>query len=315
MTHSTAPRMDPPRRDRTSSKEQGSRREAVLPPHADEIEYVSSPTFEELERKYAGHSIQELCRIDPIDLKIRQVSFHRVEMGVGTYLAELRRTPLLDQHQEYELFRWMNFLKYLASGLLARKRRQSRNAARLLERAEEFRNRIVSANLRLVVSIAKKLVDRHNRLEDLISEGNLPLLRSVEIFDFERGIKFSTYATWAIRNSLFRASPRNRRHAARFASGSENVFLTVEDERNSIQADEQYREEISAALDTLLVDLDERERTIICSRFGYNAERQPHRLREIAERLGISTERVRQLLSRSLRRLRERSECLTLELC
>jgi RNA polymerase primary sigma factor/RNA polymerase sigma factor len=290
-------------------------REGFLSLSTNGIEYVSSPTFQELDRRHKNLTIDELCRFEPIELHIQKVSLDHAEVGLATYLAELRRVPLLEGGQEYEIFRWMNYLKYCASELLSRKRRSVRKAARLLERAEEFRNRIVSANLRLVVSIAKKLVDRDNRLEDLISDGNLPLIRAAEIFDFERGTRFSTYATWAIRNALFRSRPRNRTHAYRYASGSEEVLFNIEDDRNSMLADEQYHQQLSEAVETLLDDLEARDRLILCSRFGVNEESQPYRLREIAAELGISTERVRQLLSRSLDRLREQLECLSLELC
>ncbi|HUG20400.1 MAG TPA: sigma-70 family RNA polymerase sigma factor [Planctomycetaceae bacterium] len=280
-----------------------------------EIEFVRSPTFENLDRRYKNLTIEELCRLEPIELHIQKISLDYAEVGLSTYLTELRRVPLLEGAQEYEIFRWMNYLKHCASERMSKKRRPLRKAARLLERSEEFRNRIVSANLRLVVSIAKKLVDRDNRLEDLISDGNLPLIRAVEIFDFERGTRFSTYATWAIRNALFRSRPRNRTHAYRYASGSEEVLFNIEDERNSVRADEQYHQQISEAVEALLDDLEARDRMILCSRFGVNKENQSYRLREIAAELGISTERVRQLLSRSLDRLREQLECLSLELC
>ncbi|HSG71029.1 MAG TPA: hypothetical protein VLA12_11475, partial [Planctomycetaceae bacterium] len=121
-----------------------------------EIEFVWSPTFEELDRRYKNLTIEQLCRLEPIELHIQNVSLDHAEVGLSTYLAELRRVPLLEGDQEYEIFRWMNYLKHCASERLSKKRRPLRKAARLLQRAEEFRNRIVSANLRLVVSIAKK---------------------------------------------------------------------------------------------------------------------------------------------------------------
>ncbi|HSG73149.1 MAG TPA: sigma-70 family RNA polymerase sigma factor, partial [Planctomycetaceae bacterium] len=130
-----------------------------------------------------------------------------------------------------------------------------------------------------------------------------------------RGTRFSTYATWAIRNALLRSRPRNRTHAYRYASGSEELLFNLEDDRNSVRLDEQYQQQLSEAVETLLDDLEARDRLILCSRFGVNKESHPYRLREIAAELGISTERVRQLLSRSLDRLRERLECLSLELC
>jgi RNA polymerase primary sigma factor/RNA polymerase sigma factor len=165
----------------------------------------------------------------------------------------------------------------------------------------------------LVVSIAKKLVDRDNPLEDLISDGNLPLIRSVEIFDFERGTRFSTYATWAVRNSLFRSSPRNRKRARRFMNGAEEILPLIPDETDLERSFESYHHEVNEAVESLLSQLEERDELIVRARFGLNDEDRPYRFREIAEVLNLSTERVRQLLARSLDNLHEEAEHLAIE--
>lgn len=282
-----------------------------------EIEFVRSDRFPRMDVEFDGWTVEQLCRYEPIETVIREVSLDAVEAGLATYLVELHKVPLLEGQEEYLIFRWMNYLKYRAVQLTKGRQRTSpklrRDVAQLLERATQFRNRIVSANLRLVVSIAKKLVDRDNSLEDLISDGNLPLIRSVEIFDFERGTRFSTYATWAVRNSLFRSSPRNRKRARRFMNGADEILPLVPDETDFERSFESYHHEVNAAVENLLSQLEERDEMIVRARFGLNDEDRPHRFREIAEVLNLSTERVRQLLARSLDSLHEEAEHLAIE--
>ncbi|MDG2390279.1 MAG: sigma-70 family RNA polymerase sigma factor [Planctomycetaceae bacterium] len=285
--------------------------------HHPEIEYIRSDSFSDLDRRYACVEIDELCQLEPIQAKIREVDLNAVETGLSTYLAELHKVPLLKGDEEYQIFQWMNYLKYRAAQRVSGRKRATQKLRRevnlLLHRARQFRNLILSANLRLVVSIAKKLVDRDNPIEDLISDGHLPLMRSVEIFDFERGTRFSTYATWAVRNKLYRSTPRNRKQSRRFRNGSDDLFPFIADESERERSFESYHLEIQDAVKGLLSQLDERDKYIVQARFGMNDQDKPHRFREIAEGLNISTERVRQLLARSLDQLREHSERLAIE--
>lgn len=282
-----------------------------------EIEFIHSDSFQELDEIHCGVKIPALCDIQPINSSIREVNFSSVEAGLSTYLAELHKVPLLKGDEEFLIFQWMNYLKYRAGQLVSGRKRVTRKLKQevdeLLNRARQLRNFIVSANLRLVVSIAKKLVDRDNSLEDLISDGNLPLMRSVEIFDFDRGTRFSTYATWAVRNKLYRSTPRNRKQARRFRNGSDDFFPFIANENQIERSFESYHLEIQNAVKGLLSELDERDKHIVEARFGINEKDTPHRFREIAEGLDISTERVRQLLARSLEQLREHSERLAVE--
>jgi RNA polymerase primary sigma factor len=127
---------------------------------------------------------------------------------VRMYLQEIGRYPLLDAQQEVEL------AMQVEAGIRAEERLDEnvpRTAAEriLLERqsrlADRARQQLVVSNLRLVVSIAKKYIGRGLGLLDLIQEGNLGLIRAVEKFDYRRGFKFSTYATWWIRQAVTRA--------------------------------------------------------------------------------------------------------------
>ena len=240
--------------------------------------------------------------------------------GTPPYLASLYEVPLLTKAQEQHLFRKMNFLKFRAEQTRRTLGRQCPEPD-LLDRIEDdlskalaIRNYIIRANLRLVVSIAKTVVDRSNSFEELVSDGNVPLIRAVEIFDFERGTRFSTYATWAVRNSLYRSTPRNRRHHKRYLTGSDTFFESASDHRTSVGAQESYHRRLRAVIDRMLSKLDRRDKQIVIARFGLDKAGKPRKFREIAEGLNISTERVRQLLARSLGRLQEFAEFESIEL-
>ena len=129
---------------------------------------------------------------------------------VRMYLQEIGRYPLLTPQQEVELAMQMEAGERASekldsdagSELPVAERVILQRAARTADRS---RKRLVEANLRLVVSIAKKYVGRGLSLLDLIQEGNLGLIRAVEKFDYRKGFKFSTYATWWIRQAVTRA--------------------------------------------------------------------------------------------------------------
>ena len=127
---------------------------------------------------------------------------------VRMYLQEIGRYPLLTPQQEVELAMQME-TGQRANDKLAVSDELPVGERTILERAsrsaDRARKRLVEANLRLVVSIAKKYVGRGLSLLDLIQEGNLGLIRAVEKFDYRKGFKFSTYATWWIRQAVTRA--------------------------------------------------------------------------------------------------------------
>ncbi len=118
---------------------------------------------------------------------------------VRMYLREIGRVPLLSAEEEVRLAKRMEQGR---AELL--KPATSRNY-RIVEDGEEAQRRLTEANLRLVVSVAKKYIGRGMSLLDLIQEGNIGLIRAVEKFDYVKGFKFSTYATWWIRQAITRA--------------------------------------------------------------------------------------------------------------
>ena len=268
-----------------------------------EFEYIDSPEFDD---ENAAEAI--LAEMPVEDEKIKQV---QPPADTPPYLADLYRIPLLTRAQEHHLFWKMNFLKYRAEQLRRQLSLEDPQVGlmdqieRLRDDALDVRNRIVSCNLRLVVSIAKTLVDVANPLEELISDGNVPLIRAVEIFDFERGTRLSTYATWAVRNCLFRSTKRNRRLRGRQRTGHDVVFDSVPETRNSIRFDEAFHRELKTTVQGGLKFLEPRDRRIVAARFALDGSERPQKFREIAADLNLSTERVRQLLARSLMRLNE----------
>lgn len=279
-----------------------------------EIEYVFSDHFDQDD---AGEQIlqplHQLCsELNPeVDDETE---------GFPAQYAPLYSVPLLEKEQEVILFKGMNYLKYRASvlrdqidlkspcvGLLDRIEQKLKDAHRL-------RDYIIQANLRLVVSIAKGLTDRANTFEDIVSDGQMPLIRAVEIFDIDRGNRFSTYGTWAIRNFLFRATKKGRKYRKSFVSGVESAAMGLSDFRSTPRSHESYHHSIRYVLKQVLQTLDEREQLILKRRFGLYHSDAPEKFREIADDLGISTERVRQLTIRSLQRMRDVIEEQNLEL-
>ena len=297
-------------RDQSGSAQQRRARRLMLT----EIEFISSPQFKKAD---AAEEILAPMPEHPSDSRRKTA---KAPPGTPPYLAALYEIPLLTHDQEHHLFRQMNFLKYQAEKLRRQIDPDHPNIGRLdqieamLSDALRLRNEIVQANLRLVVSIAKKLVDDANSFDDLVAEGNVPLIRAVEIFDFERGTRFSTYATWAVRNSLLRLRKKNQKVRVRYQSSKEGLFEGESDERNSLRSEETFHSNVQEAVREMLPILSKREQKIVKARFGIDSDKPPQKFREIAENLHISTERVRQLLIRSLDQMQEYAEENNIEL-
>lgn len=129
-------------------------------------------------------------------------SWGDVDDAVRMYLRELGRVPLLTQEQEVRLAQRMKRAER------ERKRAESQGTTpdtAIIAAGAEAQRRFIEANLRLVVSIARKYMGRGMSLPDLIQEGNTGLMQAVEKFDYTKGFKFSTYATWDIRHAIVRA--------------------------------------------------------------------------------------------------------------
>ena len=265
----------------------------------------------------------------------------RLDDPVRMYLKEIGRIKLLSPEEELDV------------------------AKRMAEGDEDARRRMSEANLRLVVSIAKRYVGRGMQLLDLIQEGNLGLIKAVEKFDYTKGYKFSTYATWWIRQSTTRAIADQARtiripvhmvetinrvlrtsHAMVQRLGREPTTREIADELkidenkveevlkiaqepvsletpigeeedshlgDFIQDDEssQPSEEASYTLlreqlEEVLSTLTPREEQVLRMRFGL-VDGKPHTLEEVGKEFDVTRERIRQIESKALRKLRHPS--------
>jgi RNA polymerase primary sigma factor/RNA polymerase sigma factor len=230
----------------------------------------------------------------------------RPPAGLPPYLTSLYEVPLLTREQEVHLFRKMNYLKYKASKYKASKLIARLDPEhpdnRLLDRIEqlyrqsvEVKNEIIRANLRLVVAMTKRYAHSTKPLLELVSDGNISLMRAVEKFDYARGFRFSTYATWAIIKNFTQSISREYRDHTRFRNAGEEVFQSAPDQRTNQQLEEAAQIQREAEIAQLLKQLDERERQIIRYRYGLDSDREPMTLKEVGSAMGVTKERIRQL--------------------
>ena len=225
-------------------------------------------------------------------------------------MAHLYQYPLLSREQERHLFRQMNYQKYRL-----RRLRQDMDPTRArtpdLDRIEELqtrvsdlRERLVRCNMRLVVQYAKKHAAPTDNLWELISDGNMSLLRAVEKFDYGLGFKFSTYASWAIMKNFARSIPDEKVYRERFVTGHDDVFEDKTDHRSDEAEQLAQAETAARKVNKLLELLDPREKEILRMRAGLDNE-EGLTLEQIGQRMGITKERVRQLNQRIMKKLRE----------
>ncbi|MFI7497714.1 RNA polymerase sigma factor [Streptomyces sp. NPDC049687] len=282
------------------------------------------------------------------------------------YLREIGRIPLLTAAEEVELARRVEAGLFAEEKLLNAPDLDSELAIdldRLVVMGRMAKRRLIEANLRLVVSVAKRYVGRGLTMLDLVQEGNLGLIRAVEKFDYARGYKFSTYATWWIRQAMSRAladqartirvpvhvvelinrvvrmqrrmlqergyEPTPDEVAGQLDLPPERVgeVLRLAQEPVSLHAPVGEEDDValgdliedgdatspveSAAflllrehLEAVLSTLGERERKVVQLRYGL-ADGRPRTLEEIGRIFGVTRERIRQIESKTLNKLRD----------
>ncbi len=235
----------------------------------------------------------------------------RLPAGLPPYLASLYEVPLLSREQEGHLFRKFNYLKYKAAKLLegmdpARAKSSVLDEVeRLYDEAVATKNHIIRANLRLVVSIAKRHVAPVDNFFELVSDGNMSLIRAVEKFDYARGNKFSTYASWAIMKNYARTIPDEHKRRDRFRTTQDEMFTAAADTRSDQHELEHTQQQREEHVGRILEQLDEREQKIIISRFGLERGHEPLTLKEVGAEMGVTKERIRQIEARALSKLRK----------
>jgi len=231
----------------------------------------------------------------------------RIPPDLPSYLRELFEIPLLTPEGEAALFRQLNYLKYKADTLRRGIDPENVTAVeldavdRLLRRAAEVKNTVISSNLRLVVRFAKRHLTIRQDLFELISEGNMALLRAVDLFDFTRGYKFSTYASWAIIRQLAGSTSKSRRHQTRFRTGQDELCEIIPAAAEADHLGAEARELLTRVTDML----SQRQWFVLSRHYGLDDRRSPQTLEQIGKKLGVSKERVRQIESQALGMLRE----------
>jgi RNA polymerase primary sigma factor len=270
------------------------------------LDYIPNPRFA---RKGADKAI--LTPMPDSDAPAKKA---RRPSGLPPYLASLYEMPLLTREQEAHLFRKYNHLKYRASKL-----REQLDPAQpkstlmdeiedLHQRAVATKNEIARANLRLVVSIAKRHVTPDQNFFELVSDGNMSLLRAIEKFDFARGNKFSTYASWAIMKNFARTIPGEFKHRDRFRTSQDELFAATQEHRGNPLVEEGAQHTREAQIERILRRLDDREQKIIIGRFGLDHSQEPQTLKEVGASLGVTKERIRQIEARALSKLRQAAQ-------
>lgn len=231
--------------------------------------------------------------------------------GLPPYLASLYSVPLLTREEEGYYFRKMNYLKFKAATLQKEvldrrpKAKELADIEALLEQATEVKNFLIRSNLRLVVSIAKRHMKPSTNFFEMVSDGNMSLIRAIEKFDYSKGNKFSTYASWAIMKNYARSIPAEHKILDRFRTGSEEVFRFSEDERGSQFADEAVNSRQHQMIMSILDNLDDRERAIIVHRYGLERGSEPETLEQVGSRFNVTKERIRQIESRAMQKIRK----------
>jgi RNA polymerase primary sigma factor/RNA polymerase sigma factor len=267
-----------------------------------QLDFIPNPVFED-------HSMAEsiLSELPVSSEPTRKV---KAPSGLPAYLASLYDVPLLTREQEYHLFRKMNYLKHSAAEMRDKLDLKMPSVAmmeqieKLYEKSVDVKNKIVQSNLRLVVSIAKRHLAPNDDFFGLISDGNMSLIRAAEKFDYSRGNKFSTYASWAIMKNFARTIPDEFKHQDRFRTSNEEVFDFQQDRRADNFAMEIDQATRTDQIQKILHTLDQREQQIIVRRFGLDHRFEPLTLKEVGEAMGVTKERVRQLEARALSKLR-----------
>ena len=268
------------------------------------LDYIDS---EEFHVKHADKLIleAELPAAAPTDGK------QKIPPGLPAYLASLYELPLLTREQEGYHFRKMNYLKFKASALREQLNRE-RPSARLMGEIEALvreavavKNFLIRSNLRLVVSIAKRHYKPQANFFEMVSDGNMSLIRAIEKFDYAQGNKFSTYATWAIMKNYARSIPTEMKQLDRYRTGHDELFSQSTDARDNPFRAELNQQHQHSAIMSILGQLDPRERDIILHRYGLNQGTEPETLEQVGHRFGVTKERIRQIESRALSKLKK----------
>lgn len=277
------------------------------------LDYISSPEFTleippEKERQILASLVPDKDDSGELILNVPEESM----ILPSSYLYRLEEIEVLTKEKEMQLFRRFNYLKWKA-GILREKLDPACPDPQLMDEIESLyeesvkaKNFLISVNLRLVVSVAKKCSNSIRPIHEMISDGNLSLIRAVEKFNYTLGYKFSTYASWAIYRNFARSIPEEKKLRERFRPSDLAIFESyVVDQRDSSFEKERIYNEQMNQVANFMDELDDRERTIIQRRYGLGTYQTPQTLRQVGSEMGVTKERVRQIETRAIAKMRK----------
>ncbi len=271
----------------------------------DEITFIHNVRFEALGADSAIFE-SELLEIETVEAAPKN---GRVR-DLPTHLSRLCEARLLSPSDELTLFTRMNYLRFKARRLQIQWSSDLedcwtvRRIDGLLRAADWYRDTIVKSNMRLVISIVKKFVNPQNTFDDLLSDGIVALMRAVDKFDIELGFRFSTYATQVIRRHTYRLVMDKQNERLKNVGSIHDHGIDISDEERASSMSEQRWTELRSKLSLMLDLLDRREKLIVRARFSLGGHRRVQTLQRLADVLGVSKERIRQLEKRALDKLR-----------
>lgn len=249
-----------------------------------DIEYVNHPSYSRIDPK----------RMMETEFPDGVKKYPKCPPGSPAYIEHLYKMPLLTPAQEIYLFRRMNYF-YRAAAVTRLKGRKVVTICRYLAVAEMARNLILESNLRLVVYYAK--VSDLEATFDRISEGNLILFRAVARFDYSKGFKFSTFASYAIMNRFRGMHKNSRKFFDHCQTGVDAIINETLDK--SVVVDDAVRSEDAEFARDLLSNTDEREHAMLYSKYWLGKT-----LQEIGLEHGVTKERARQIIFRALQMMK-----------
>jgi RNA polymerase sigma factor (sigma-70 family) len=224
------------------------------------------------------------------------------ELTEATRLSAAQEFALFDRLRELERYaRFVSDLAAVAEEEVSPLRGENRAA---LAQARDIRDAIVRVFLKLAAGAVRPFLCPRFSFDELNSEACITLLKSVEMFDHQRGFRFSTYATTAIRRQLERYVINRRREQRHLGGGAVDQFDGVQGRPACSSAEETRRGAWLCSLWETFSRLGDRDQRILTRRFGLDADVGAATLQILADELGVSRERVRQLESRALKRLR-----------
>jgi RNA polymerase primary sigma factor len=273
-------------------------REHVIRLLRTEIEFISNKSFSSIDRVFEREVLEQRFEV--------AISESPLPRNLPGHLARLCEAGVLTPEQEQDLFRRMNYLKYRANVLRSRLSPHAPDeemlvkVERFLAAAQAIRDEIIRANMRLAISVVKKFVTPQNSFDDLLSDGIYSLMQAVDKFDYDRGFRFSTYAYRAIARNAYRAIIKRQKESVRFGTEMDEASLDAGSSVTESAMDVHTWTRLRGLLSQVMDQLDRREQLIIRCRYALGAHRKVKTFQTIADRLGVSKERVRQLEQRAM---------------